>query len=213
MLSGVRVELARLSLASAAKIIVWGGDNPATRPIVVAIPPIIDRSIFIGDLCTLSHSAVAVEEALVDVDFGTSVEVATRTFGFGRSTESLGFCTETFRLRGGGGFAGGLDMLFGFGRAGTEVVWMGGGLIPGGEDGSVDCIRRCSVKDLLGGGFREAFFFFFATLETSFPFFHGWIEMAAPRLVAGLGSSSSSEGGLVLFCLHCSAASAAFASL
>ena len=37
-------------------------------------------------------------------------------------------------------------------------------------------------KDLLGGGFREAFFFLVTILEASFPFFQGWVGMAVPRL-------------------------------
>ena len=101
LLSGVRVELARLSSVLAARIIPRGGDNLATRQIVVAIPPIIDWSILTGDLWIFSYSAVAVEEALVDVDSGTNVEVATGTLAFGRAAGSLRFCAGTFRLGGG----------------------------------------------------------------------------------------------------------------
>ncbi len=71
------MEVARLSSVSVARRIPRGGDNPATQPIVVAIPPIINQSIFTGDLYELLHAAVAVEEAFVDDDSETTIDDAT----------------------------------------------------------------------------------------------------------------------------------------
>ena len=77
------MELARVSSVLAARRILRGGDNPATRPIVVAIPPIIDRSIFTSDVCCLLHADVAVEVAFIEVESGTIVNEATGTLACG----------------------------------------------------------------------------------------------------------------------------------
>ena len=204
------MELARLLSVSAARRIQPGGDNPATRPIVVAIPPIIDRSIFTGKVCCLLHAAVAVEDAFIEDDSGTGVEEAMGTLACGGAASSLRFCAAPFRGVG-EALAGGLDALLDLERDCTEVVWMGGGLTLGGEDDSDGWVKRFSVQDSMEGGLRVALFFFFAIFESSFPFFHGWVGMASPRLAMGSGSSSS-EGGFVLFISCCSAASVYFAS-
>ena len=56
----------------------------------MAIPPIIDRSILAGDLCTFLHSDVAVDDVFVEVDSGMIVEVVTGTSAVGRAGFRLG---------------------------------------------------------------------------------------------------------------------------
>ena len=111
----------------------------------MAIPPIIDRSIFTGDVCCLLHSAVAVEDAFVEVDSGTSVEEATGTLAFGQAAGSLRFYAVPCRLVGGALAGGLLDVRLDLEWDCTEVVWMDGGLTPGGEYGSDGWVKRFSV--------------------------------------------------------------------
>ena len=155
------------------------------------------------------HAAVAVEDAFVEDASGTIIDDATGTLACDREAATLRFCEVSFGWVG-RDFAGVLDALLDVERDGMEVVWMGGGLMPGGEDGSGGWVRRGSVHDSVGGGLRAALFFFFTIFEASFPFFHGWVGLALPQVAMGSGSSSL-EGGFVLFISCCSAASASFA--
>ena len=157
------------------------------------------------------HAAVAVEEAFVEDASGTIIDDATGTLACDRDTATLRFCEVVFGW-GGRDFAGGLDALLDLERDGMEVVWMGGGLMPGGEDGSGGWVRRGSVHDSVGGSLRAALFFFFIIFDASFPFFHGWVGFALPRVAIVYCSLSSSEGGGGAFICSCSAAAASFAS-
>ena len=156
------------------------------------------------------HAAVAVEEAFVEDASGTIIDDATGTLACDRAAATLRFCEVAFGLVG-RDLAGGLDALLDLERDGMEVVWMGGGLMPGGEDGSGGWVRRGSVHDSVGGSLRAALFFFFPIFDATFPFFHGWVGFALPR-VAMVSCLLSSEGGFVAFICSCSAAAASFAS-
>ena len=155
---------------------------PVTRPIVVAIPPIIDQSLLTGDWGMASHGAdaEAAEDAVVAARAGTRASEPGAGEDFFIADDEVGFCfvargADASAVEGARGTdASDVEGARGADAADVEVDRGAGAT--GGEGGPVGWVSRlevCNAMILSGGSFRFDCFFFLAFDAASLPFFHG----------------------------------------